>query len=256
LPSDFRAFTIQANQNDWEFGRAVSLAEIMHLDRYESSTGTAIQYYCIAEAPDLYDQLALFIWPQLTKQKTIDFVYIRNPRPLRYSGYTAASDYAGTVDVTANSAAVTGTDTAFADEMEGAIFRIGSHSSEAPTGLFGDQPYVEERAISTYASATSITLDGNVVTTRSGVKYRITDPIDIGRVAKNAFLRCCEKNLVRTCFQQSERQENLLSRAKAEYQEALIWAMGADNRRYYDPSQGSGALRLGRGYEPLDRTDW
>ena len=48
------------------------------------------------------------------------------------------------------------------------------------------------------ASAASLTLDAAVVTTRSGVSYQITDPIDIQPEARNAFLRMCERNLAIT----------------------------------------------------------
>jgi len=167
-------------------------------DRYDSDTDTAISYYAIAEVPDLYDQLALFVHPQLTALKTVDFAYVRNQRPLRYSGYNVLVDHAGTLEVTAGSTAGVGTSTVFESDMVGAIIRIGSHADEAPTGRSGEQPYVEERSIASVTDSTHITFDNNIVTAREAATYRVTDPVDIGRVAKNAFLTCCRRNVART----------------------------------------------------------
>lgn len=258
LPNDFRAFARPMSEDDWSLGHEVTLAQILALDRWETDYDDEVTHYAIAEVPDLYDQLALFIFPQQTTLRTIDFAYVRNPRPLRYSGYSTSADHAGTIAVTADSTAVTGTGTAFETDMVGAVFRIGSHANEAPTGKEGGQPYVEERSVATFTSTTSIALDGNVVTTRSGVKYRVTDPVDIGRVAKNAFLWCCRRNLAATWSLDKGDSDGVgvLRQAEKRYREALILAMGADNRTYEDPIRGPGAIRGVMAYEPLDRTGW
>jgi hypothetical protein len=48
----------------------------------------------------------------------------------------------------------------------------------------------------------------------------------------------------------------VLRQAQACYREALVLAKGADNRRYYDPLRGSGAVRQDVTSYTLDRTGW
>jgi hypothetical protein len=227
LPEDFVSFTGPTGETHWRLGREVTAAEFVGLDKYHSSSGDILLYY-IGECPDVHDRKALFIWPQMDSQRVVDFVYRRRPRELRYSGY-ASGDYAGTIAVTAGSAVVTGTSTSFASTMAGSILRIGTSATNRPTGLHGEYPYAEERSIASYSTSTSLTLDAVVQTTRSGVKYTVTDPIDLGRVAHPAFLRECEKQAAILC--DLDHYERIERRAE----KALLSAMGADNATEWDP---------------------
>lgn len=230
LPSDFRAFTGPMAQKNWRLGQLITLTEMLAFDRY-FSTADQIQYYAVAEVADLHDAKALFIHPQPSATETIDFVYIRYPRVLRYTGHDS-NDHVGTIAVTAGNATVTGTSTVFDSTMVGAVLRIATDAN-IPTGRFGTRPYAEERVITAVASTTSLTLDATVGTTRSGVKYVISDPIDVGRVAKNAFLRLAEKHLSLARPVDEKRQINQIVQ---EADRALLQAMGADNPTYYDPA--------------------
>jgi len=190
LPADFGRFTDPMAETNWRFGKQVSQKRMDMLDRWQQSSGT-IEYYSIAEMPDIYGHKAIYIYPRPTSDQTVDFTYWRLPRPLRYSGH-ASDDYDGTVVVTGSS--VTGTGTAFASDMTGAVMRFSSDTTK-PTGRFGSHPFVEERTIHAVADTTHLTLDNNVGTNRSGVRYVISDPMDLGLEAHNAFLRRCEMHL-------------------------------------------------------------
>jgi hypothetical protein len=227
LPDDFLAFTGPMAESSWQLGHPVTLTEMLALDRYNSAAGD-LRYYHVAEVPDLYGQKALYFFPQPISTQTLDFVYTRQPRPLRYTGIDSAC-HQGTISVTAGSATVSGSGTAFDSGMIGSVLRIGTDATNPPNGRFGEYPWAEERAIHAVASATSLTLDVGVETTRSGVKCRISDPIDVGRIAHNAFLRLAEKHLAMAKnYKQAARIET------AAYQ-ALMQAKGADNNTYYDP---------------------
>ncbi|MHC4178259.1 MAG: hypothetical protein ACYSWU_12180 [Planctomycetota bacterium] len=228
LPSDFVAFTGPFGETNWRLGQEISLSEMLGMDRYNSSSGD-IRYYAIGDVPDLYGRKALYLYPQMDSTRTIDFHYLRRPRELRFTGHDS-SDIVGTVAVTSGSGAVTGTSTVFRTEHVGSIFRQGDSATVAPTGRIGATPFVEERSVSAFTSTTAITLDGNIQTTRSGKKYRITDPIDLGRVAHNAFLRCCEKHLA------TAKKLEHWQRINDEAEKSLLDAMGADNATFYDPA--------------------
>jgi len=222
LPSDFVSMSRPNEESRWTLGEPMDLASLMRLARYQGEVGN-ITYHAVGSPPDLYGAMALFIYPAATTSQTLDFTYRRRPRQLRWAG-TEAATCAGTIAVTAGSAAVTGTSTSFDSSMVGSILRIGSSATAQPTGLDGPNPWVEERAISAVTNATHLTLDASIVTTRSGMKCTITDPIDLDAVLHVAFQRCCEKHLSQI------RDLNGKDETVAAYKDALFNAKTADSR--------------------------
>ncbi len=220
LPHDFVSFTGPAGEDAWRFGQYISPKEMMALHRYRDTTGS-IRRYTVMEVPDLLGTLGLFIEPPSDSSETCDFVFKRRPRSLRYSGHELV-DFAGTIAVTAGAKTVTGTTTSFLADHVGSILRISS-STTKPTGPEGSNPYVEERSIQTVdVDAQTLTVDANIVTNRNTVKYVISDPIDLGQPAWDAFLRCCERHLANIC--------KLEDRAAiiGEYREAAVRAKSRD----------------------------
>ena len=192
LPADFVSFTAPMETTSWRLGQYISPTELAQLDRYTPLTGD-IRYYTVAPVPDVYGAMGLFVYPASNADETIDFVYKRRPRQLRYTGLDG-NDFAGTIAGLAD--AITGTETAFESSMEGAILRIGG-TSYRPTGIEGLYPWVEQRSIKSVTNATGLTLDASVTAyswSWSSKKYTITDPIDLDVVAYDAFLRLCEKH--------------------------------------------------------------
>ena len=224
LPNDFMAMGQPHGDEDWYLGEYRSPDELNELLHNDTTTGE-IRYYSVGPAPDLYNTNVLYVWPPSDATEPLGFPYYRRPRPLRYSGKESALDFGtGTVAVTSGSAAVAGTSTAFESDMAGAIFRIGSSATVAPTGMEGKQPYAEQAAIKSVTSATALTLTGNIVTARSGKKYTISDPLDLDVAAYDAFLRCCEKHLANSM--------NFKDRVQVEtaYRQSLAGSKGADHR--------------------------
>lgn len=229
LPEDFLSFTGPFAESVWRLGVEITAAEMMGLDKYTTTSGDII-YYAIGECPDVHDRKALFIYPQMESQRVVDFVYRRRARELRYSGH-ASAESVGTIVATASSAAIVGTSTTFSSGMAGSILRIGTDATNQPTGRYGDYPFAEERSILSYTDATHVTLDAAVSASHDGVKYQITDIIDLPRIAHPAFMRFCERELAISL--------NLEGTAK--YRDradrSLLAAMGADNSTEWDPTQ-------------------
>ena len=235
LPNDFASMGQPMAEDDWIVAELVSKERIEHLNRWEDRTGD-IEYYAFGAPLDLYGAMAFYTHPQIDEDQTLDIPYVRRPRDMVYAGHDSR-DSAGTIAVTASSATVTGTTTTFASAMIGSILRIGSSTTYCPDGLAAQYPYAEQRSILSVASTLSLTLDANVATTRTGVKYRITDPIDLDIIVYNAFLRGCEARLA-----QLMRLKDA-DRIEADYEKALLRAKEADCRDIQPVVAG-----VGRGY--------
>jgi hypothetical protein len=210
-----------AEESAWRLGTYVDIARIFELDRYDTQTGDP-RVYSIAEVPDQLGRMGLWLFPPSDTTEPIDILYRRKLRELRYSGHNAA-EFAGTIAVTAGSATVTGTNTAFESGMVGSLLRISANTTK-PSGLEGTNAWVEQRVISTVTNSGLLTLDANVTTTRNGVAYVISDPIDIESAFWGAFLACCEKHFGVA--------RNVKNKAEliALYKDALFQAKQGDSR--------------------------
>ena len=235
LQNDFRSLR-QAREDTTNLRlQYLSPARMDELMRWTFDTGD-VYYYTIRSAPGLYGAKALFVHGASESDEALDLTYRRWARPLRYHG-EATAESAGTIAVTAGSTTVTGTGTSLdVNNHAGSLFWIGDHASTAPTGWEGGgasntcEPWVEQRSIRSVASTTSLTLDGNVVTTQSGVKYRITDPIDIDQSMVDAFLACCETEFAKLVMMSGKSTAAQIRRdAEANYQRALREAKGAES---------------------------
>jgi hypothetical protein len=102
--------------------------------------------------------------------------------------------------------------------MVGSIIRIGT-ADKHPDTLGSMNPYVDEARITAVASSTSLTVDKAL--SASGVKYVITDPVDMPPGMHNCLLSGCEYWLART---RNAKPDN----AFAMYQRDLRLAMEND----------------------------
>lgn len=185
-----------------------------------NSTGGQPTHYSVMGSDDYQGEIELVLYPYPDAAETLAFIYSRRPRKVVFENVKA-----GTASVTASSTTVTGTNTAFTSAMIGSLIRISSNAAEYPTGREGANPFAFERAIVAVNSATSLEMDQSVNTSYSGVKYVISDPIDIDvALMGRAFMRCAEAII--------GKQRRLEDRTAldAEYQKALILAKEADTR--------------------------
>ena len=221
LPTDFRQVLSIAEESSWQVGSYVDPTAMFELDRYDTETGNP-RYYTVAEVPDQLGRMGLWLFPPSDTTEPIDILYRRKLRDLRYSGHNSA-EFAGTIAVTASSPTVAGTSTSFESGMAGSILRISATSTK-PTGLEGTNAWAEQRVIKSVTNATTLTLDGNVSTTRASASYVISDPIDIDNSFWSAFLACCEKHLAIARNAKSKAELIIL------YRDALQQAKAGDAR--------------------------
>jgi hypothetical protein len=225
LPADFHSMSRPLEETSWLLSRYVTPDEMGQRQRYYNTTGD-ILVYSIQAVSDLYGAMGLFVDPPSDSAETLDFVYKRRMRDLRYSGYDGTEN-AGSMTVTAGSATATGAGgAAFASGHVGSILRLGASTTVLPTSLDGLSPYGEQRSIIAVTSGTTATatLDANVATTRSSVKYRITDPVDLDIAAWDAFLALAKLELAKL------RAPKAVALCEANYKTALYDAKVADRR--------------------------
>jgi hypothetical protein len=179
--------------------------------------------YSVYRGETYASSLAIHFAPSCSSALTYQAYGLFWPQPLTTYDYST-----GRVAVTANAAAVAGTNTTFTSNHVGAVIRFRSDEA-TPTDIMGEidknrvEPYVMQRVIKSRSSSTAITLEQDADTTFSSAGYRISSRIDIEPGAmRNAFLRCCEARF--------ETQASPAADREARYEKALILAMIADQR--------------------------
>ncbi len=219
LPADFLAITEPISE-ELRRAQSVPMSEMLELHAWRNQTDTA---RCYAVGPSLlnYGVNALYTWPPAAADSSLDMLYRRKARELRYSGAVAV-DRAGTIAITSGSNTATGTSTSFLADHVGSVLRISS-DDKRPTGRFGDKPYIEEHKIlAVDVDAQTLTLQEVVSTTDVDAGYLITDPIDLDPVVFQAFLHCAEKQVI------IGRDPEKAGRVIGNYLRALAAAKGAD----------------------------
>ncbi len=183
-------------------------------------------WYVLRGDPSFMAMEAISFYPPPDAFYQYDYMGLRYPRP-----FTQPIPYK-TGTVSTSTTTLTGVGTAFTSSMVGCIVRF-STSTTAPTGVYGTNPYVEQRVITSYSSATSLGLDQALSSAASGVAYEISDPIDMEAASLyTAFLRRCEFEM----GQMLNRDD--VDRLKNQYDSAIRLAMEADNRSMDDKPSG------------------
>jgi hypothetical protein len=175
--------------------RRVTAEELWRLRHQQVMVGDPA-YFAIGQYPLEMGRKAIFLWPAPQSDMDLDYAYHGKPRALRWTGYEAEATL-GTVSATGGSTSVTGTGTGFKASMAGAVIRFGTNSTTVPTGLDGISPYAEQAIIGYVQSTTSLFLASAPENSASGVKYIISDPIDVPDYLWPAYLRGFELELAR-----------------------------------------------------------
>lgn len=224
MPLDFRgADQLIDHQGYWQPSHA-SPGSVLNYRANDQTANDPIDYSFIAD-PDYAGVMAVMFNPPPREIYNFDFMYHRSPMPMRVLDYST-----GTVSV--SSTTVTGTGTSWNDDMIGSLIRF-PHSGidQIPTGLDGLYPYAEQRIVTAVASATSLTIDAVLSGTYSGVKYRISDFIDLDyHVMREAFRKMCEYRFAENA---SRQDQGIRFRS---YGLSLQSAKEADGKRNFSPN--------------------
>lgn len=185
--------------------------------RLTTGPGRPIAYTVIADADNI-DRMSMRMWPPPDAVYAVDMLYRKKARALVYD--RTADGY-----VSSSTTTITGNDSRFLSTHVGSVIRFASDSKELPTGLEGGNPHFAERTITAVTNATSLTIDSALPSEVSGVRYVISDPVDIDTTVMQEFL-----------LRELERQSRLVSRTKPTGNEdelhalAFTQALEADSR--------------------------
>jgi hypothetical protein len=193
LPGDY----IAAGQPFYELNiggmNYVQPSEWLFDNRYVLSQGTP-QWYTITGDRQYPGRMVMRIVPFPNDAKTIDFMYLRRPRPLVYQ-----QSMGGSVAVGSGGTTVTCTTGAFAPTMEGSIIRISSNAKTPSSDIgsvAGYNPAAHEATIANFISSTVVTIDAPSPAALSGVGYYVSDPVDFEQgTMLTAFIRMSEAKL-------------------------------------------------------------
>jgi hypothetical protein len=225
LPEDFIATDQEFADISWGGMEYVHPNKWLQVTRYYASYSNTPRYYTIRGNPKIPNRLSVSIFPFPDSDRTIDFVYHRGARKVTIDRYQT-----GSASVNASGGAtqtVTGTGTNWTASMAGSVIRLSGDSLNFPTDFAGDNPAAIERNIVSVQSATQLTVDDAISQSFSGVKYRISDPIDVESGAMyEAFVRCAEMH---ASIQRNSKDREL---ARKEYMLALEIAKEADSRNF------------------------
>ena len=190
LPDDFRNLDEPSDEYNWWAGLYVTPDQAMKIERVANSSGAPYHWTIIKDPDSAGWAIKLIGYP--TERETIDFIYRRTARPIRYSGHEPALRQ-GTI--TRTGAAVTGSGTAFTSAMVGSVLRVGDTASH-PGAIESMTPWVSESVITAVGGATDLTTDASG-TVAASTKYLVTDPIDIPPHMHGAMDSACDYWLAR-----------------------------------------------------------
>lgn len=242
LPADYRKSAKLYDITQWrEMPLATPVEQQVVEGSYYRDPGTP-KFATIKNDGDYYGNMSISFTPPPSTAKTYDLMYEARPRELITEKYET-----GTVSVASTSTtAVSGTNTVFAASHVGCIIRFSADSTNPPTSLVGIRannlinPYLAQRVIQSVASATSLVMDAAIPSVLSGVKYTISDPIDLEAGAMlTAFWRMAELEMAKLTTRNDVPMREQLAKA------SILAAMEADERSTVAAGQTSwSALRL------------
>lgn len=221
LPADFGAMGEQVRMGYSRWLKYLTPDEFVKYQRIQISPA-APYVFTIKGDEHAYGALAVCFYPPPDALYEIDASYRRKPRQLNILEYST-----GTASTTSGLTTLTGTGTTFNAAMVGSVLRLAQDNTAVPTGVAGANPFYVERTITAFTDANTLTLDADPGATLSGVKYSISDPLDIEPGAmRNYFIR------------ELERQMRMLRRMEPtkgeerQYEQVMMAAFEADSRHY------------------------
>ncbi len=221
LPADFAAGDQLLYQRN--FGPMVYVHPSQWLldHRFTNQVGEC-KWYTITGDTKYPGRMVVRVFPYPGEAVTIDFVYRRTPRTLFYP---SVSD--GLISSVASSSSLTVTGSGNASSsLVGAVVRLSSNTKSLPTSPMGINPAIYEGIVTNYAAGV-YTVDQEVSFTASGLRYTISDPIDLEEDSMlTAFLRGIEKQMSMQRIMKDKPS------AKNQYEEALRKAKAADSKSF------------------------
>jgi hypothetical protein len=218
--------------------RHVDLGQLLHHRAVAPQTGTPTMYSLARDASSP-GSTVLYLYPAPDTASLWSMTVNRAPRQIHIWG-TETDASAGTIvaDITLRNLAGTGMSwTNFDYKHIGACVRWGISTSQLPTGPEGDYPYREQQVIIGLSGVSNLWIPTEPIADESGVKYRISDPIDLEPSTLQAFWTRCRYEL---CMQRPKEHGELINILRSDYLEKIALARKSSNYQREPMLHGGG----------------
>lgn len=234
LPTDFRGVWQFHGENRWG-SDVLAPDDWLGYERNANWQSTSPGLFTIMQSTELfaYGRWGLFVSGYPDVDETFDAIYLRMPRPIKYSGVETAAKGSSGATISNTGAAVTGTGTAFSSDMVGSLLRFTSTVGQNPTSRFGQNPFTEQVAIKSVTDATHLTLESAPSANYSGKQFVITDPLDLTQTMHSAFYAA-----VQAFLDQNTPDAKRAALSWGSYMRAKKLAKEADSQIYLNPEAG------------------
>lgn len=183
LPSDFRNLDEPSDEYNWWSGLYLTPDQAMKMERVSNSSGEPYHWTILKDPDSTGWAIKLLGYP--TKAETIDFMYRRTARPIKYSGHEAVArvtNAAGGATGGVDPYEIHTSGKAWPADMVGSIIRIGD-SATYPGPIESLTPYSVERKIEAISDLNTtrdlIQITSQLPVNFAASKALVTDPIDI-----------------------------------------------------------------------------
>ncbi len=226
LPPDLTKIVELHDANGAWSASYVSPNEWLRRTRTSHQTGGPF-CWTVTGMEDLYSSMSVRLSTVPTSATTLDFLYNRAPRPLKYDGYARFSSQ-GSDKIETYSDGVThdvALNVSLTSDIIGSVFRVGGDASNPPGGLGDPYQYSDQRIVTTVSAAEILFDDRLSVGGSAAGAFTVSDPVDLPTYLLTAFRRRCEYEMaIRTADSKAE------DRALERYHISLVQAMEADSQ--------------------------
>lgn len=201
------------------------------LQRQQIYRGPALpRFYTVRGDVDYLGVISMSMFPAPDNVYEVEFMYNRQPRPLKIEAYTA-----GKVSVQQGSTLLNGTNTNWNLILHpGTIVRLSNDGQNLPTSDVGSNPATLQRVVMAVNSPTQIVLDAPSPINLTNVLHVISDAADIEPLAMRlALLRAAEFQLG------VARNRKDRDQLEAAFIKELMHARESDSRNFSSQSPGS-----------------
>jgi hypothetical protein len=198
LPGDITSLDEINNETGIWGSWYITANEWMRRERHLTGPVQPFQWTVLSDS-DQFAGMAIAVWGYPESEDTLDFLYRRRARRLRFDGYSKYSSQ-GTATIatlTAGEADVVitpGVDAVgLRRDIVNAVFRTSDTGETEPPENEGSQnQYSEQDIIKTWTSTTRFSLRGNMTYGKLGDQFTISDPVDMAPFMLTLLKRRCE----------------------------------------------------------------
>lgn len=193
LPADFRATDRPETYAKWSMSYIDPAEWLRRTTRGDTAGDPAM--YTIMPDDILPRRFSIRLYPHPVTSEPINMIYHRRPRRGSIHDRIVFREDAGFASVDDADTAVTGASTDWSSVHVGTILRLSRGAKDYPTGNEGVKPYAFESTVTAVGGAGSLTIGDAADRDYSGVRFVLSDPVDMDTAVLTAFLRAAEMQM-------------------------------------------------------------